>query len=179
MEASPSPPAGGRGWGEGAPTIRPATEADVPAVRRLLVETWHATYDAIFGSAHVTEITNAWHATPILRAQIDEPGCSFLIAEQTGAIVGHINTREQPGHVLYLGRLYVHPTAQRQGIGQRLLKVALERHPAATCVWLTVAAANAPAIAFYHREGFTVVGETTEPDGHCTLRMERPLPTSR
>jgi ribosomal protein S18 acetylase RimI-like enzyme len=153
--------------------IRPAVEADVPAVRRLLVETWHATSDATLGPDRVTEITNAWHAIPVLCAQIDEPDCSFLIAEQAGEIVGHINTREQPDHVLYLGRLYVYPTRQRQGIGQRLLYVALARHPSVTRVWLTVAADNAPAIAFYHREGFGIVGTATEPDGHRVLRMER------
>jgi ribosomal protein S18 acetylase RimI-like enzyme len=120
----------------------------VPAVRRLLVETWHATYDATLGAGRVTEITNTRHAIPVLHVQIEEPGCCFLIAEQAGAIVGHINTREQPEHTLYLGRLYVHPTSQRQGIGRCLLRAALGRHPTATRVWLTVAADNAPAIAF-------------------------------
>jgi ribosomal protein S18 acetylase RimI-like enzyme len=147
--------------------------ADVSAVRRLLVETWHATYDATICSGYVTEITNTWHAIPVLRVQIEEPGCSFLIAEQAGAIVGHINTREQPQHTLYLGRLYVHLTSQRQGIGRCLLHAAQGRHPTATRVWLTVAADNAPAIAFYHRDGFAVAGEAREPDGHRVLHMER------
>ena len=160
------------------PTIRPATEADVPAVRRLLAETWHATYDAILGPDRVTDITNARHAIPVLRTQINEPNCAFLIAELAGAIVGHINTREQPDHALYLGRLYVHPVSQRQGIGQRLLDAALTRHPTASRVWLTVAVDNGPAIAFYHRQGFHIVGEATEPDGHRVLRMERSMPTS-
>jgi ribosomal protein S18 acetylase RimI-like enzyme len=72
----------------------------------------------------------------------------------------------------------VHPTQQRKGIGQRLLQAALARHPTAARVWLTVAVDNAPAIAFYHREGFGIVSEATEPAGHRVLRMERGLTSS-
>ena len=38
--------------------VRTASERDLAAVRALLVETWHATYDAIYGGKRVTEITN-------------------------------------------------------------------------------------------------------------------------
>lgn len=39
--------------------VRTASERDVPAIRALLVETWHDT-DAIYGAAKVTEITDDW-----------------------------------------------------------------------------------------------------------------------
>ena len=39
--------------------IRPAAPADLPAVRALLVETWHDTYDALLGAERVTEELSA------------------------------------------------------------------------------------------------------------------------
>ena len=42
-------------------TIRVVTPRDIPAIRDLLVAAWHATYDSIFGSEKVTEITDSWH----------------------------------------------------------------------------------------------------------------------
>lgn len=157
------------------PTIRLATEADLPAVRRLLVETWHATFDSLLGPARVTGITNAWHAIPALRAQIDQPGCSFLVAELDGELIGHTSTHEQPDQWLYIGRLYVHPTHQRRGLGKQLLAAALACHPGSTRAWLRVAADNHPAVAFYQREGFATAHETTDPDGLRELRMEKPI----
>lgn len=157
------------------PTIRPATEPDLPALRRLLAETWHATYNALLGPDHVTEITDAWHAIPVLRGQIDQSGSAFLVAEQNGMLVGHVHTREEPGGLVYLGRLYVHPGHQRHGTGRRLPRTALDRHPTATRVWLRVAAENTQAVAFYHREGFAIVNETTDRKGLRELRMERDL----
>ena len=38
--------------------VRSAGERDLAAVRELLVETWHATYDPIYGAERVTAITD-------------------------------------------------------------------------------------------------------------------------
>ena len=35
--------------------VRTATSRDIAALRALLVETWHATYDELYGAARVTE----------------------------------------------------------------------------------------------------------------------------
>ena len=42
--------------------IRAVTVADLPAVRTALVETWHATYDGIYGPDKVYDITTRWHS---------------------------------------------------------------------------------------------------------------------
>jgi len=39
--------------------VRTVGAHDLEAVRALLMETWHATYDGIYGAAKVTEITDA------------------------------------------------------------------------------------------------------------------------
>jgi ribosomal protein S18 acetylase RimI-like enzyme len=154
--------------------IRPATPADVGAVRRLLVETWHDTYDPLLGRERVTEITNRWHAEDVLAGELDLPDSSFLIAERGGETLGHAFGRARQPPVLVVGRLYVRPAYQRQGIGGRLLAALLERHPETAIVRLTVEAANAKGISFYRRHGFSVVGEVDE-DGLPALQMERAL----
>ena len=40
--------------------VRTASKRDLPAISRLLGETWHATYDAIYGAERVGEITGEW-----------------------------------------------------------------------------------------------------------------------
>ncbi|MEO0910824.1 MAG: GNAT family N-acetyltransferase, partial [Pseudomonadota bacterium] len=42
--------------------IRTASESDLPRVQEILIETWHATYDEIYGVEKVNEITGKWHS---------------------------------------------------------------------------------------------------------------------
>jgi ribosomal protein S18 acetylase RimI-like enzyme len=139
--------------------VRPAHADDLPAVRDLLVTTWHATYDGLIGAEKVTEITNSWHSVENLAGQLAIPETSFLVAEDDGPIVGHAFANAQSPPVLFLTRLYVRPECQRRGIGGRLLAAAIERHPACDRVRLEAKAGNSAALAFYRREGFHPVGE--------------------
>ena len=68
--------------------IRPAVPEDLTAVRALLVETWHDTYDALLGAERVTEITNSWHSIDNLGRQLEIPGTSFLVAEESARSSG-------------------------------------------------------------------------------------------
>ena len=145
--------------------IRPATEQDVPGTRRVLVETWHATYDALIGPERVDALTGRWHAAAVLRGEIALPDASFLVAEQDGEIVGHALARQRDAEELVLARLYVLPTHQRQGVGERLLAAVVERHPAARRLRLGVEAENPKALGFYRRQGFAVTGERVEDGG--------------
>jgi ribosomal protein S18 acetylase RimI-like enzyme len=156
-------------------TVRAATPADLPAIRAVLVATWHDTYDALIGPAKVSELTERWHRPEILAGQLDLPGSSFLVAEAGAAgIVGHAFGQARRPPVLALARLYVLPSRQRQGIGGRLLAALVARHPEATRVRLTVDAANAKGLAFYRRHGFVAVGEAVE-DGVAVLHLEKSL----
>jgi len=44
--------------------VRTASERDLKAVRDLLVETWHATYDPFYGVERVTAITTTGTRSP-------------------------------------------------------------------------------------------------------------------
>lgn len=139
--------------------IRPVTIADVPTVRAALVETWHATYDGIYGPDKVREVTTRWHSLVALANQIDG-GAAFLLAERDGAILASSYAKPEPDcDVVKLYRLYVHPSAQRAGVGRRLMAATFAPFPAAVRHRLEVNPQNAPAIRFYERDGFEKVGD--------------------
>lgn len=157
---------------EGDITIRHAVTGDLPAVRALLNETWHDTYDALLGAEWVTEVSGRWHAIENLQKQLGVPGTSFLVAVDQGRIVGHIlvDARDPPS--LVISRLYVLPAHQRGGVGARLLAAATAEHPEAELLRLDVEARNEKGVNFYRRAGFTEVGRTVI-EGSEHLVMER------
>jgi ribosomal protein S18 acetylase RimI-like enzyme len=154
--------------------IRSAIEADLPAVRALLVTTWHDTYDRLIGATKVSEITNSWHSIENLTRQLALADTSFLVADEAGKIIGHAFAHAQRRPVLLVSRLYVLPSAQRRGIGARLLAEVMSRHPACDVARLEVESDNRKGRAFYLKQGFAPVGERME-QGIAHTRMEKRL----
>ena len=135
-------------------TIRDVAESDVPAVRDVLVTTWHATYDPIYGPEKVAEVVASWHTVPRLAGQIGQPGAAFLLAAKSGRVVATAHANRAADGSVRLNRLYVLPEEQGSGVGSRLLKAALARFPEAERITLEVEPRNTAAIAFYERHGF-------------------------
>ena len=155
--------------------VRPATAADLDAVRALLHVTWHQVYDGILGPDSVDEVTARWHAEALLAGQLDAPRSSFLVACDGGLLVGHGFAYMREPATLVISRLYVLPSHQGRGIGLLLLGALQELHPEAGTLRLFTAAENPRAVAFYRREGFAVVEEGIE-EGARVLHMEKHLP---
>ncbi len=61
---------------------------------------------------------------------------------------------------LYLGRLFIDPAYQRQGVGLEAVRLIEERYPHATRWTLDTPSWNTRTRAFYARAGFRVVKET-------------------
>ena len=64
----------------------------------------------------------------------------------------------------YLGALFVAPKAQGRGLGSRMFRIARRMHPDLT---LTVYKDNARAVAFYKRQGLSILGERVEEETAC------------
>ncbi|RWM05847.1 MAG: GNAT family N-acetyltransferase [Mesorhizobium sp.] len=146
--------------------VRTASERDLAAIRALLVETWHATYDAIYGARRVTEISDDWHSIASLRARLTRPNSEFLVADdgkRLGGIAFAFATTDPK--VVLLNQLYVHPDCQRRGIGRSLLDEVEASFPEARTLRLEVEEANSPAIAFYAANGFRSAGRTADCGG--------------
>ena len=154
--------------------IRRASPDDLAAVRDLLVETWHDTYDVLLGPETVTRITGEWHSIEALSRQLDLPDAAFLVAEAKGRILGHAfaNARELP--VLVIARLYVRPSWQRRGIGKSLLDAATATDPQIRIIRLDVEAENRKGRSFSRREGFRPAGDVFQA-GIRHIRMEKNL----
>ncbi|MBZ9707975.1 GNAT family N-acetyltransferase [Mesorhizobium sp. ESP7-2] len=141
--------------------VRTAGDRDLAAVRALLVETWHATYDAIYGAERVTEITNERHSIASLKARLAKPNSEFLVADD-GKRIGGMAFAEAVGDggVVMLRQLYVLPLLQDRGIGGMLLDEIIESFPEAHRIRLEVEEKNGRAVAFYQANGFVQAGRT-------------------
>ncbi len=111
--------------------IRPAANADVPAMARIYVETWKATYRGILPNAYLDSMKVGETATELGR-EMQGAGVSTFVAQShqgqvAGLITGGIDRRRD---IIYGGEifsLYVRPTFQRQGVGLKLVNRLVER----------------------------------------------------
>lgn len=160
--------------------VRTAGELDLPAIRALLVETWHATYDAIYGAERVSAINDDWHSLASLHARLDRLDAEFIVADDGAEIAGMaFASAPEDGKTVMLHQLYVRPGRQGRGVGGMLLDEIIDSFPDAKTVRLEVEAANAKAIGFYAAEGFVEAGSTQncgkQDSGIPALIFERKL----
>jgi GNAT superfamily N-acetyltransferase len=148
--------------------IRPARRGELAAIRALLVETWHDTFDAILGAAKVTEITDEWHTIDNLARGLDREGRAFLVAEAAdGSIEGVASATAHEDGLIALGRLYVRPASQGKGLGTALLEACVDYFPQGKLMRLEVEIDNEKARAFYARRGFTEAPARAPDAGAC------------
>jgi ribosomal protein S18 acetylase RimI-like enzyme len=146
--------------------VRTVSERDLPAIRVLLVETWHATYDAIYGPERVTAITDDWHSIRSLKERLAKPNSEFLVADDGKAIGGMaFAAAVGEGKIVVLHQLYVAPSRQGAGIGAMLLQEIEGSFPSADVIRLEVEEANARAVDFYRAHGFAEAGRTANCGG--------------
>ncbi len=136
--------------------IRDVRAEDLPVVRSLLTETWHATYDHIYGVDRVRSLSANWHSLSALAAQMNQPDAAFLVATRDGTIVATSSARRDGPGRISVGRLYVLPEFQGRGIGRALLAATIAAFGSVQLVEIEVEAQNEPAIAFYERQGFSL-----------------------
>jgi ribosomal protein S18 acetylase RimI-like enzyme len=143
--------------------IRPATPADVPALRGLGVAAWHDTYDGVLPPAVVEAGIAEWWNEYSLGAACRDG--RMLVATRGGAPVGLLEFDRMADGRAVVWKLYVAPAAERTGIGGALLhRYIVGLRGAADAVWLEHYEANAGAAAFYERLGFTA--RSVEPSEH-------------
>ncbi len=138
--------------------VRTATKRDLPAIKDLLVATWHATYDAIYGVGRVSEITADWHSLQALEKQLAAPRSEFLVADDGKHIAGMAYARQISDQEVKLNQLYLLPKFQARGIGKMLLEEIEESFFDMPKFSLEVEEKNAGAVAFYLKHGFLQSG---------------------
>jgi ribosomal protein S18 acetylase RimI-like enzyme len=160
--------------------VRTAGERDLAAIRALLAESWHATYDTIYGLERVNQIIESWSSAVKLKASLERPNAEFLVADD-GKRIGGVAYGEstEGGTMIDLQQLHVAVDLQGRGIGGMLLDEVIESFPEARILRLEVAEQNKRAVAFYLANGFAQIGWTENraaaQSDVATLILERSL----
>ena len=137
------------------PGIFPVQAEDFPRV----VEVWEASVRA---THHFVSEADFQVFKPLVRDALVHMPHLACVRDSQGQIAGFIVVAHGKVEMLFM-----HPAARGQGGGRRLLTHAVARFAATT---LDVNEQNAPAVGFYGRMGFEVVGRS-ERDG-----MGKPYP---
>ena len=128
---------------------------EIPQVKEVLSYTWTDTYGKFLTQQAIDKVTTVWHSPQALKAQALDPQTYFAIAkDETGKIVGLVTARKNDEETIFMGRLYVHPNYQRQGIGSQLFKAAILAFPGAKRLQLEVEQENEKGLNFYRKQGF-------------------------
>lgn len=125
----------------------------------MLVETWHATYDPIYGAEEVTRTVDAWHSIAKLEQRLADGSAALLVGTWERRIVATAAATRISAVSARLQCLYVRPAYQGLGIGERLLRATLAHFPECKMVSLDVEPKNTRAIDFYTARGFRKSGE--------------------
>ena len=135
--------------------VHPARVEEVPAIKRVLSDTWVDTYGPFLPAEVIQKVTSLWHSREALAAEIENVNVFFDVAkDKDGAIIGLLTASRPSDEIAYIGRLYVLPSHQRQGIGRKLLDACMAAFPDVQALRLEVEAQNEKGMAFYHKQGF-------------------------
>lgn len=153
--------------------VRPATAEDVDGIVAVGHETWRATYTELAGAEYVRRGLARWWSPKGIAQTVTEGGA--LVAVEGTRVVG-VATYSRDGDVVDVWKLYVLPSVQGGGVGRALLRAVVDGPAAdATAVRLAHLAGNAPARAFYERQGFVETHRTADEDGgpgHVWMRLD-------
>jgi ribosomal protein S18 acetylase RimI-like enzyme len=111
-----------------------------------VVELWHATKRAAYPYLPAEQTRSMRDDAAFFREHI-AARCDVWLAERDGTLLGFLALADG-----YLDRLYVHPSAQREGVGAALLAKARELSPAG--LDLHTHQQNVSACSFYEKHGF-------------------------
>lgn len=159
--------------------IRTAGERDLAGISALLAETWHATYDPIYGAAGVDEISRRWHSVDWLRQMLRRDRSEFIVADTGAGLAGvaYAVINEKRRDVVELHELDVRPAMQGRGVGGLLLEEIIGSFYESRLMRLDVEEKNHRAVAFYEAADFVTVGRkpATQWVDAMVLTMEKEL----
>lgn len=128
--------------------LRPAEPADAPEIAELFITARAAAVPLMPPGVHTDDATRAFFT-----GRVAAPETETWVAEDGDRVVGFVLLTPT-----WLDHLYVHPEAQRAGVGTALVQLAQSLRPDGLGLW--VFETNTPARALYERHGFVEVERT-------------------
>ncbi len=143
-----------------------------------------ADLDAVIAIERAAYPQDAWSADA-MASQLENPNTCYLIAEESGAVVGYAGMLAPRGaESAEVHTVTVTETHRRRGIGRRMLVTLLEEaaERGAKEVFLEVRVDNPAAQDLYRSLGFEVLGVRPryyQPEGVDALVMRAAVPARR
>ena len=105
-------------------TLRTASAADIPLLRRLAGAAFPPTYAAILSPEQLDYMMQWMYSEESLRGQL-AAGQTFYIAALDGTPCGYLSVEPQEPSLFHLQKIYVVPAAQGRGVGEALFRQAV------------------------------------------------------
>ncbi|HAM71027.1 MAG TPA: N-acetyltransferase [Verrucomicrobiales bacterium] len=137
--------------------VQEAAPEDIPTLRGLAEKTWWSHYPGILSHDQIVYMLRRMYDPARLREEMETGLSTYFLARLGTLPVGFAAVGPTPlPEEFKLHKLYVHPGAQRRGIGRQLLHVveSMARAEGARRLILCVNRGNAGALAAYARYGF-------------------------
>lgn len=147
--------------------VRPATEGDVDALGRIGPAAYEAAYAYLWDDQAALAAQLDTFREPAFANALQREDTHVWVSDVDGEPVGFLslvmnspNPITQENNGAEIPRVYLVPTAQRAGLGRRMLDAAVAHARAAQLshVWLDVMASAEGAIQSYRRWGFVELG---------------------
>jgi ribosomal protein S18 acetylase RimI-like enzyme len=140
--------------------IRCADPEDIHSIQTIARETWPVCYASIITPEQIDYMLGMHYSTDTLLKQLKEPAHRFFLFQSlTATPIGFLAVNREPieRHLFKIQKLYVLPTHQKEGIGQKLLFHCIQyvMDNNGQSIILQVNRQNS-AITFYEKMGFSI-----------------------
>ena len=141
--------------------IRVATEADIAGIRAVGAATWRDTYTDLVPDGYIEAgLAQSWTHDHFAQS-LANPAYRVHVAAEDGRVVGVAQATRDTAGVGHLWRLYLLREARGRGVGRALWATTIASFAPSPARWETSVIAGNPALTFYERLGFRVVGQGT------------------
>ncbi len=150
-------------------SICEASMEDVVSIQNIAFETWPVVYGNIITQSQIKYMLDLFYSEAVLTDSIISKVQDFLLLKDQGKAIGFASFEHNylQQKVTRLHKLYLLPQSQGKGQGKVLINAVVEKakENSSLNISLNVNKFN-PALTFYKKVGFEIVGEEKLPIGN-------------